>query len=109
MILITFPDGTDWFKANWVFREFSVEIAAMFTNDEGVLSDIERIYCNGGINFAGEDPVRSAHLAGALRRAAAQTVLKDSSEWRFSDPERHRAYIESVKELRDLLARPGAA
>jgi len=33
MVIIKFQDGTDWFKANWVFRQFTEDIVATFPND----------------------------------------------------------------------------
>jgi len=30
MVIVEFPDGSDWFKANWVFRRLAEDVAAVF-------------------------------------------------------------------------------
>ncbi len=51
MFIIKFPDGTDRFKANWVFKQFAEHKTATFPNDAGLKQLLEKAQALGGLFF----------------------------------------------------------
>ena len=41
-VIIVFPDGTDWFKANWVFRQLAQDVSDHYSSDAEVCKAVER-------------------------------------------------------------------
>src|ERR1700688_4412511 len=40
-VIIVFPDGTDWFKANWVFRQLAQDVSDRYSSDAEVCTVVE--------------------------------------------------------------------
>jgi hypothetical protein len=40
-VIIVFPDGRDWFKANWVFRQLAQDVSDRYSSDAEVCKAVE--------------------------------------------------------------------
>ena len=40
-VIIVFPNGTDWFRANWVFRQLAGDVSVHYRNDDSVCKALE--------------------------------------------------------------------
>ena len=40
-VIIVFPDGTDWFKANWVFRQLAHDVSDRYSSDAEVCNTMD--------------------------------------------------------------------
>ena len=42
MVIIQFKNGTDWYKANWVFRQLRADVAEAFPDDLELTTEMEK-------------------------------------------------------------------
>jgi hypothetical protein len=65
-VSIVFPNGTEWFKANWVFRQIVEDVSARYQNDEGIRTALELAQALGSLDLKQMD--------GHLRHKVMQAI-----------------------------------
>src|SRR5947209_5366025 len=106
MVIIKFPNGNDWYKANWVFRRFSEDVVAAYPEESDLRLEIERAE---GLSTMFLDHMEDSLLTKvmeAMRSVAQRTVKGEIPGWQRTHPndtERQRMYVESITELLDLI------
>ena len=50
-LIIVFPDGTDWFKANWVFRQLAQDVSDRYSSDAAVCKAVEVAEALGALDL----------------------------------------------------------
>ncbi|MFZ0543027.1 MAG: hypothetical protein WA424_03825 [Candidatus Sulfotelmatobacter sp.] len=106
MVIIKFPNGTDWCKANWAFRRLAEDVVAEYPGDRDLKLEMERAEAVGSMFLDQMGVPLSAKVIGAMRLVARRTVQGEIPGWRRSHPndiEGHRMYVESMTELLELI------
>lgn len=106
MVIIELKNGRDWYKANWVFRQFAEDVMEAFPDDLQLTEALLGAQAVGLLRLnAGDEPLGS-RIANALRKVAEDTVVGKVRGWRAERPddlEGHRMYLSSIEELLTLL------
>jgi hypothetical protein len=102
-VIIVLPNGTDWVKANWVFRQLAQDVFNRYGNDAELCKALEEAEALGGfdLNKMGDDLRRRA--MGALKAVALDTISGAVPGWRPHDPREHAMYCEAVSELAEMI------
>ena len=50
-VIIVFPDGRDWFKANWVFRQLAQDVSDRYSGDAEVCKAVEAAEALGTLDL----------------------------------------------------------
>jgi hypothetical protein len=106
MVIIKFRNGSDWFKANWVFRQLADDTAAAFPDDGPLRLVLENAQALGGLFFDAMEPEVAISTMRALLKVADETIRGNIQGWKQTRPEDkdgQRMYFESISELFDLL------
>jgi len=106
MLLISFPNGTDWFKSNWVFRQLGADVGNAFPNDPELLHLLEVAEAFGHLDLQGLDESLLLRTLSALRTVCTDTIQEKIPGWKGNKPadiEGHRMYSESIHELLGLI------
>jgi len=106
MVIITFPNGTDWYKANWVFRQITEDAVAMFPDDAELKSLMEQAGALGGLSLESMRADLASRISQAIGKVAETTIQGRTLGWRGTKPEDlagHRMYLEAVSELWSLI------
>ena len=105
MVIVIFQNGSDWFKTNWVFRQFSRDTIARFTEHSELKDTLETAQAFGMLNLASnEGPVMAT--VQKLKVAATETVSGAIKGWAATQPEDidgRRLYLGAIRELLDLI------
>ena len=102
-VIIVFPDGTDWFKANWVFRQLAQDVADRYGSDIEVCKAIEVGEALGALNLKKMNAGLRRRVIEALTDVAIDTVKGTIAGWRPHDAKEHALYCEAVSELAKCL------
>jgi hypothetical protein len=106
MIIIKFQDGTDWFKANWIFRQLAADTITAFPNDSALKQTLEKAQALGGLFLESVEADAAAAVVRALAKVAEDTVAGRIPGWKKTKPEDEEGqelYLKSVAELLDLI------
>src|SRR5215469_6297537 len=98
-VLIKFPDGTDWFKANWVFRQLASDVADRFQDDVDVCTELKMAEANGMLDLRKMNDGMRKKLEGTLLTVVKGTIEGSIAGWRPHDAKVHALYCEAVSEL----------
>lgn len=112
MMLIVFPNGTEWYKANWVFRVLSYDLAGSVQGDPELAHELEvaQAYSTLVLNDMGTD--LCARALHAIRTVGERTIrgeLPDWSLWDQNDEVTQRQYLRSIAELAELVRKQMAS
>ncbi len=107
MVIVCFPDGGEWGKANWVFRRLVKYVLQNFPEDSDLKAVLERAVAFGTLNFGLLDNQTALRVRHAIKTGAENSLqfrTTDREERMYIDrDEEERLYRESVLELLDLL------
>jgi hypothetical protein len=103
MVIVSFPDGADWYKANWAFRQLADDISARFPEDEEICNALEQAQAFGHLDLAGIDGELRGRLMQAMRNIIVETIDGRIEGWKASDDIAHRMYRESLVELLAMI------
>jgi hypothetical protein len=107
MVIITFQIGADWFKANWVFRQLAEDVSMKFPKNREVNSAMERAQWYGCLALDDMEKALASRVIEAIQQVAEETMQGKITGWigrDGKDANGHRMYVESMKELLDLIA-----
>jgi hypothetical protein len=102
-VIIVFPDGTDWFKANWVFRQLAHDVSDRYNSDVEVCKAMEVAQALGGLDLKAMNDGLRRRVMKALTSVALDTVEGTIAGWRPGDAKEHPQYCEAVSELAKCL------
>lgn len=104
MVVVRFANGSEWFKANWVFRRLVKEVAEVSPNETELNFTLEQADALGGLFLDCLEPDRAEKVLNALKSAAAATKDRDRHvEGEPDDQAAQLMYAEAVDELLDCI------
>ena len=103
-VIIVFPDGTDWFKANWVFRQLAQDVSHRYSNDAEVCKAVEVAEALGALDLKKMNDGLRKRVMEALTTVAMDTMKGTIAGWRPNDAKEHAQYCEAISELAKCLA-----
>jgi hypothetical protein len=104
-VIILFPDGTDWFKANWVFRQLAQDVSDRYSSDAEVCNALEVAEALGALDLKKMNDGLRIRVIEALTTVATDTIKGIIAGWRPHDAKEHALYCEAVSELAKCLKR----
>jgi hypothetical protein len=102
-VIIVFPDGTDWFKANWVFRQLAQDLSERRNGDAEVCKALELAQALGALDLEGMDHGLRGRVMRALSSVVEDTISGTIVGWKPRDGKEHTLYCEAISELRKRL------
>jgi hypothetical protein len=102
-VIIVFPNGTDWFKANWVFRQLAGDVSVRYRNDDSVCKALESAQALGSLDLKDMDEDLRRKVMQAIKTVAEETISGTIAGWRPHDEGGHAMYREALSELAKLV------
>ena len=102
-VIIVFPDGTDWFKANWVFRQLAQDVFDRYSSDAEVCKAVEVAEALGTLDLKKMNDGLRGRVMWALTGVSMDTINGTIAGWRPHDTKEHALYCEAVSELAECL------
>lgn len=106
MIIISFQNGTDWYKANWIFRQFAQDLLEQFPDDVNLKLLMEQAEALGGVSLDSVNEDIAAEALIAMKTVAEETIRGKIQGWRRTKPDDEKGqqmYIKSITELLDAI------
>jgi hypothetical protein len=107
-VLIVFPNGSDWFKANWVFRQLAQDVSDRYGSDAEVCKAVDAAEALGILDLKKMENGLCRRVMEALSVVATDTINGSIAGWRPHDAKEHAVYCEAVSELTKRLEGKGA-
>jgi hypothetical protein len=108
MVVIHFEDGSEWFKANWVFRQFLEDVADASPEDAELRFSMEQADALGGLFLDSLEPLLASKLLRAMKAVAEGTIggrIQGWSRTKPHDEDGQRMYLEALAELLAVIKR----
>ena len=108
MVIIRFPNGNEWFRANWIFRQLAEDVVEMFPDDDELKYSMVESAALGALFLDGMEQSVASRIVRAIRTVAERTIEGSIQGWnrtRPMDKEGQRMYMEGMSELLDILSR----
>lgn len=102
-VIIRLPNGGEWFRANWMFRQLASDVNAFSREDRDVHLALDRAEAYGMLDLQSLDAHLAARLISALEHVAQATRDGRIEGWRPSDSEGREMYLRSLSELAELI------
>ncbi len=102
-VIIVFPNGTDWFKANWVFRQLVQDVSSHYRNDDDVCKALELARAFGSLDLKKMDEHLRYKVMQAIKAVAQETINGAIEGWRPHDQKDRAMYCEARSELVKLI------
>jgi len=109
-VIIVFPDGTDWFRANWVFRQLAQDVSDRYSSDSEVCRALAVAKAVGALDLEKMNDGLRRRVMAALTTVAMGTTQGTVAGCKPHDEKEHALYCEAVSELAKCLkgyASPG--
>ena len=85
-VIIVFPNGTDWFKANWVFRQLAQDATSRHRNDIEFCKVFEVAEALGTLDLKQMNDGQRRRVMEAMESVALDTISGAICGWRPNDP-----------------------
>ena len=102
-VIILFPDGTDWFKANWVFRQLAQEVSDLYRSDAEMCKAVEAAEALGTLDLKKMNVGLRNRVMEALTAVAMGTIKGTVAGWRPHEAKEHDLYCSAIAELAKCL------
>lgn len=102
-IIIVLPNGSDWFKANWVFRQLSEDICNRYRNDDDIRKTLDTAQALGSLDLKTMALELRCRMLAAIGTVVEETLSGAIAGWRPHDKNEHVLYCEAISELRELI------
>jgi hypothetical protein len=112
MVIISFPNGRDWYKANWVFRKLQKDIGESYPKDRELNREMEKASAFGALALASIEHKFGRHIVAAMKTVAAATVQGKLPGWageKPNDEDGQRMYLEAMTELLEIIEQQPSA
>jgi hypothetical protein len=103
-VIIVLPNGTDWFRANWVFRQLASDVSVRYRNDDSVCKALESAEALGSLDLKDMDEELCRKVMQAIKTVAEETISGTIEGWRPHDEGGHAMYREALSELAKLIS-----
>jgi hypothetical protein len=106
MVIIKFTSGTDWYKANWVFRQIVNDVIAQSPDDVEVSFIMKQGQSYGLLSLDKLDSTVASKVVQAIRKVAEETLAGNIPGWKGTKPDDAKGqqmYLRSIAELLDLI------
>lgn len=106
MVIIKFPDGADWYKANWVFRQFVSDVLIAAPDDAELQYAFKEASAVGALFLDRMDIALQRRALRAMKEVAQQTLSGKIAGWKAaqsSEKSLEQMYSSSIAELLDML------
>src|SRR5258708_40084127 len=111
MVIISFPNGTDWYKPSWMSRQLQRDVVEMFPDQTDVNFEMEKGEAIGTLFLGSLEKTLAAKMLSALEAVVDATVDGRIEGWRKEKPndlEGQRIYLEVLRELSSLIKEQNA-
>jgi hypothetical protein len=108
VVIIKFPDGSDWHKANWAFRQICEDVIVRFPDASELKESLEMAQAYGLLSLDHEEQIRKG-TAEAMRIVARETIAGKIKGWAGTHPDDiygQDEYLGAIQELLGLLENP---
>jgi len=106
MLIIRFPNGSDWYKANWAFRRLAEDVVAAHPDESGLKLEMERAEALGMLFLDQMEGALLSKVMEAMRSVAQETVEGKIPGWKRTHPNDEKGqsmYLESMIVLIGLI------
>jgi hypothetical protein len=106
MIIVSFPNGTDWYKANWVFRQLVQDVVEIYPADKELKKLMEQAQAFGTLAISSLPKDTASRTLLAIRAVIERTIKGETNGWSRTKPddiEGQRLYLNALVELLDLI------
>jgi len=109
-VIIVFPDGTDWFKGNWVFRQLAHDLSDRYNSDAEVCNAVEAAQALGALDLKAMNDGLRRRVMEALSAVAMDTIKGIIAGWRPDDAKSTHCIARQFQNSRKALqAKPISA
>jgi hypothetical protein len=98
------PDGRDWFKANWVFRQLAHDASLRFPDDAEMIEHLGVAQAIGSLNLRDMPTELCERTIEAMVEVIKTTEVGELPGWRSGDQDGREMYLTALSELAALLA-----
>jgi hypothetical protein len=106
LVIIALPDGRDWYKANWAFRQLVQDISQRFGNDNELCKILDLAQAYGMLDLKGMPIELACRVSEAMSAVIRATQRSEIQGWRPEDQNGREMYLQALAELADLLREP---
>jgi hypothetical protein len=109
MVIIRFRNRSEWFKANWVFRQIATDVTLMAPHDTELKSIMDKAQAFGLLAFDSMEKNAAVRTLDAIRNVAEKTLEGQIPGWhggRDGKDNGQRIYLDSLEELLNLMKSP---
>lgn len=103
MVVIILPDGRDWCKANWAFRQLVQDISRQFEHDDELCRTLDLAQAYGTLDLKGMPVELARRVSEAMLAVIGATQTGEIEAWRPEDQGGRTMYLQALAELADLL------
>lgn len=106
MIIIQLRTRAEWYRANWVFRQFAEDLLCRYPDDVDLKMVLERTEAFGSLRFDSLGTEAATRLETAMLEVANATLAGTIKGWkgrRPDDKQGHDHYLEAMKDLAEML------
>jgi|SRR5271170_962161 len=106
MVIIRFPSGVDWFRPNWVYRQFAADMTMEFPQNHDLEKILEWGEAFGALYLDSLPTDTAAAIMEAMTKVADETAQGKILGWKKTRPDDkagHDMYLSSIAELLSLL------
>jgi hypothetical protein len=107
MVVICFPNGKDWFKANWAFRQLAADVMAAYPGDAELHERFLRAQAYNALFLDRMKPEEASRIMEILKAVAQDRLDGKIAGWLMEyreDPHRQPMYLESMSELLEAMS-----
>ena len=80
-VIIVFPDGTDWFKANSAFRQLAQDVSNRYSSDAELCKAVEEAEALGALDLKKMNDGLRSGCAACCRVFGPRTVVDEKSQF----------------------------
>lgn len=104
-MIIRLQNGTEWYKANWIFRQLAKDILQRYAEDNELNFELQKAEALGGIYFDSLDKEISDKLLTAIKEVAQLIIAEGAgdSKGTKSNEAEHHMYYDAIIELLHLI------
>lgn len=106
MVIIRLQNGSDWSKANWIFRQLATDILVLFPDDQDLKNELEKAEAFGGLYLDTVEEMLASKIVDALAAVTKSTIEGKIQGWkrtRPDDAQGQHMYLKAINDLRTLI------
>jgi hypothetical protein len=104
MVIITFQSGADWYKANWIFRQFAKDVSKRFPTEAELTYLLEQAEAFGGLSLDTLEKDKASRMLKVIKEVAADITEGKIIGWLGTKPEDKDGQAMYLRSIAELLA-----